>query len=239
MSRLLFRWESELSKSFQKNISPSLWTRRDSGTWVRAHESNCSEGRADIVWARFERGELPIKLKRHANLLQNRTASRLLATLRQGSSQSEEALLPRIGVTSPILRKWLRALSEAGLITTTRNGNFRAMPRSTLPSFEICAFELKLTNWQRALYQATRYKSFSHRVFVVMPANNAHAAFKHKEQFRKANIGLVAHELSGQSHVLVRPLKRPPYSGYRTIMALGMFSAIAPVKQLSSHGRNR
>ncbi|WP_213807552.1 hypothetical protein [Granulicella sp. dw_53] len=109
-------------------------------------------------------------------------------------------------------------------MTTTQDGRFRAMPRNTFPSVEICSFELKLKNWQRALYQATRYRSFSHRVFVVMPVKGAYVAYQHEEQFRKANVGLVAHEKSGQSRVLVRPKKRSPHAGYRTIMALGMFS---------------
>lgn len=226
----LFRWESQLSKSFQENANPTLWTRDGAGTWVRAEETTCSEGRADIVWARFEPGWSPSKLRRHALLLQNSTASRLLALLRQGPAQSEEDLRPRIGVTHPVLRKWLRALIEAEFVTTTRDGRFRAIPRRTFPSFEICSFELKLKNWQRALYQATRYRSFSHRVFVVMPTSSAKVAYQHHELFRRANIGLVAHEISGESRVLVRPKKRCPHSSYRMIMALGLFSQSVPLK---------
>jgi hypothetical protein len=230
MSAPLFRWESDLSKSFQENACPTLWTRHGKGTWVRAQESTCSEGRADIVWARFEQGWRPSTFRRHAQLLQNSTASRLLAALRQGPAQSEEDLLPRIGVTQPVLRKWLRALTEANFVTTTRDGRFRTIPHQVFPSVEICSFELKLKNWQRALYQATRYRSFSHRVFVVMPTRSAQVAYQHQELFHRANIGLVAHEVSGDSRVLVRPKKRAPHSSYRTIMALGMFSKSAPLK---------
>ncbi len=230
ISAPLFRWESELTKSFQENACPTLWTRHGKGTWVRAEESTCSEGRADIVWARFEQGWRPATLRPHAQLLQNSTASRLLASLRQGPAQSVEDLLPRIGVTQPVLNKWLRALTEANLVTTTRDGRFRTIPHQIFPSVEICSFELKLKNWQRALYQATRYRSFSHRVFVVMPTRSAQVAYQHQELFYRANVGLVAHEVSGDSRVLVRPKKRAPHSSYRTIMALGMFSKTTPLK---------
>jgi len=233
-----FRWESELSDSFQENASPVLWTRHNTGTWVSARESICSEGRADIVWGRFERGRSLTKFRRHAALLQNPTASRLLAILRQRSAQLEEDLIPRIGVTVPVLRKWLRALLEADFVTTTQDGRFRAIPRNAFPTVEICSFELKLKNWKRALYQATRYRSFSHRVFVVMPVNSAHVAFQNAELFRRANVGLVAHDNSGESRVLVRPQKRLPNSSYRTIMALGMFSQASPIRLRPFHGKN-
>jgi hypothetical protein len=94
-----------------------------------------------------------------------------------------------------------------------------------MPKVEICSFELKLKNWQRALYQATRYRSFSQRVFVVMPPGSAELAYRNKYLFERANIGLVSHDTSGQSRVLVRPKKRPPNATYRTIMAIGMLSA--------------
>jgi hypothetical protein len=231
-----FRWESELSESFKQNARPALWTRHNSGTWVRAVESTCSEGRADIIWGKFQPGWTPSKLQSHAALLQNTTASRLLAILRQRSAQFEKDLHGRIGVTPPVLRKWLRALVEADFVTVTRDGRFRAMPRNTLPSIEICSFELKLKNWRRALYQATRYRSFSHRVFVVMPVDSAYVAYGHKEFFSKANIGLVAHDKWGESNVLIRPKKRSPNTNYRTIMALGMLSQPSTVRLRLTRG---
>jgi len=219
-----FRWESELSQSFQEHARPSLWTRHSTGKWVLAHESTCSEGRADIVWGRFEPGQNPTRLREHSALLRNPTASRLLAALRQRAAQSEEDLLQRLGVTPPVLRKWLRALLEAGFVVETNAHRYRTISSDVLPMVEICSFELKLKDWRRALYQATRYRSFSHRVFVVMPRENADTAFRYKDSFQKANIGLMAHDKTGNSKVLIRPTKRQPYAGYRTIMALGMFS---------------
>jgi DNA-binding transcriptional ArsR family regulator len=224
MGTTSFRWESELSRSFQEHARPSLWTRRSTGKWVLAHESTCSEGRADIVWGRFEPGQSPARFREHSALLRNPTASRLLAALRQRSAQSEGDLLQRLGVTPPVLRKWLRALVEAGFVVETSAHRYRAISSHVLPVVEICAFELKLKDWRRALYQATRYRSFSHRVFVVMPSESADTAFRYQDSFRKANIGLVGHDTTGNSRVLIRPLKRQPNAGYRTIMALGMFS---------------
>jgi hypothetical protein len=224
MGTASFRWESELSQSFQEHVRPALWTRYSTGRWVLAHESTCSEGRADVVWGRFEPGRSPAQFREHSALLRNPTASRLLAALRQRAAQSEPDLLQRLGVTLPVLRKWLRALLQAGFVVETSDHRFRTISCRVFPIVEICSFELKLKDWRRALYQATRYRSFSHRVFVVMPSERANAAFMYQDSFRKANIGLVSHDTTGDSKVLIRPAKRQPYAGYRTIMALGMFS---------------
>lgn len=188
-------------------------------------ESACSEGRADLVWGRFEEGRSLTDIRRHAGILQNLTCSRILAVLYREAALPAEDLRQRIGVSRPVLQKWLRALAKAGLIEKGAGDFYSLIVPRKMPKVEICSFELKLKNWQRALYQATRYRSFSHRVFVVMPRCSAELAYRHKHLFEKANIGLVSHETSGQSRLLVRPKTRPPHATYRTIMAIGMLSA--------------
>ncbi|MGB8259661.1 MAG: helix-turn-helix domain-containing protein [Terracidiphilus sp.] len=220
-----FRWERELSESFQESARPSLWSRRKGGTWVLARESACSEGRADLVWGRFEEARSLGELRCHAGLLQNLTCSRVLAVLYREAGLRAEDLRRRVGVSRPVLQKWLHALVEAGLIERDAGDSYSLIAPRKIPKAEICSFELKLKNWQRALYQATRYRSFSQRVFVVMPPSPAELACRHKDLFKNANVGLVSHDTSGQSRILVRPKTRRPHATYRTIMAIGMLSA--------------
>ncbi len=220
-----FRWECELSESFQESVRPSLWSRRKGGTWILARESVCSEGRADLVWGRFEESGSLRELRRHASLLQNPTSSRILAVLYREVSLPAEDLLRRIGVSRPVLQKWLRALVEAELVEKNAGDFYSLIAPRKIPKVEICSFELKLKNWQRALYQATRYRSFSQRVFVVMPPCPAELAYRHKYLFERANVGLVSHDTTGKSRILVHPKIRRPHATYRTIMAIGMLSA--------------
>jgi DNA-binding transcriptional ArsR family regulator len=224
-SRAQFRWERELSKSFEQSVRPSLWTHRRGGTWTLVRESMCSEGRADLVWGRFDKSRSIRELRRHSDLLKNLTSSRILAALDREAELSEEELLERIGVSRPVLQKWLRALAKAGLIEKDAMDSYSLISDQRMPKVEICSFELKLKNWKRALYQATRYRSFSHRVFVVMPPGSAGVAYRHKHFFERANVGLVSHDTSGQSRVLVRPKTRQPHATHRAIMAIGMLSA--------------
>lgn len=221
-----FRWETELSESFHEHADPSLWSRQSLGTWVRTTESRCSEGRADIVWGRFAPKDCPTHVSPYAELLKNVTASRILAcTLRYRSALTQESLQRSIGVSLPVLKKWVRELQKYELLVETKDHRIKAGTLArALPEVEICSFELKLKNWQRALYQATRYRSFSHRVFVVMPEDAAKPAFENKDSFRKANVGLITHTRTGHSKVLIRPSKRTPNAAYRKLMALGMLS---------------
>lgn len=225
MRSLTFRWESELSESFYKSMEPALWSRQRAGTWKRVMESSCSEGRADIVWGYFAPGHCPSQYSKHAILLQNPTASRILAfTLRHRAARFESDLQRCVGVTAPVFRKWLRELLASGLIVKTKKDTIKAGLIRSIPNVEICSFELKLTNWQRALYQAIRYRTFSHRVFVVMPYDAIRMATANKQAFEKANVGLIAHDKHCGSEVLIRPQKRSPQSAQRAIMALGMLS---------------
>lgn len=61
----------------------------------------------------------------------------------------------------------------------------------------VVSFELKLTDWRRAMVQAFRYKSFSHLVYVVMPEAAAANAGLHSNEFQKYGIGLLAFSPEG------------------------------------------
>ena len=75
----------------------------------------------------------------------------------------------------------------------------------------IVSFELKLTDWRTAMIQAFRYRSFSNKVYVVMPEDTVLRAVAHSEQFDQYGIGLASFA-SGRFTVLVKAKKTEPYS---------------------------
>ena len=62
--------------------------------------------------------------------------------------------------------------------------------RQRLEQETLCAFELKLDNWKRALYQAYRYSYFSNKAVVVLPPSAVSQAVKKIDLFRDLNVGL-------------------------------------------------
>jgi hypothetical protein len=128
----------------------------------------------------------------------------------------------RSGVAIATFRHWLVELIKAGLVSDLGDGRYVLGPQFALPQIEICSFEFKLDNWKRAFYQAKRYRTFSHRVFVVMPAGMVRRVNGTLEHFRKFNVGLIAHDADGRSERILPSVKREPISRTGFIRALGM-----------------
>jgi hypothetical protein len=54
------------------------------------------------------------------------------------------------------------------------------------------AFEMKLSDWRGALVQAYRYKAFVSSVYVVIDDSRSGAALRHRDDFTRANVGLIS-----------------------------------------------
>lgn len=221
-----FRREKDLVHSFRQYLEPSLWTRPSENCWTATlQESACSEGRADWVWAQVHGDRPKPALLDAALVFQQPSHSRILAALRRNGARTEEFLLRRTGLSLPTLRRYLREIAEAGLIVDSGDRRFMLSERFELPYMEICSFEFKLANWKRALYQATRYRTFSHRAFVVLPSDSLAPALRCAGTFRRLNVGLISHDPKTGPRAVIRSRKRNPPSRHRLIMAWGMLLA--------------
>ncbi len=225
-----FTCEESLRQSFLQHAAPTLWSRMRERTHERTIlESTCSEGRADWVWAGVScdwPSGVPMECSR---LLQQPTCSRILATLKSGVVRTESILWERSGVAWESFRRWLCELRDVGLVCEPEDGRYVLGPSFSIPNIEICSFEFKLHNWKRAFYQAKRYRTFSHRVYVVMPPNVAKCVEASLEFFRTFNVGFITHDVDGRSERLLRSKKREPHSRPGFIRALGMLLGQEPL----------
>ena len=76
------------------------------------------------------------------------------------------------------------------------------------------AYEAKLSNWNRALYQAFRYKAFVNKSFVIMDHDRIKPALANLNKFSDAKVGLLSIENSGNVHIHYNPRNESPYSPY-------------------------
>ena len=132
-------------------------------------------------------------------------------------------MLARSGVARRTFRRWLLQLLEVGLVSELGQGAYVLGPQFRVPDIEICSFEFKLDDWRRAFYQAKRYRTFSHRVYVVMPPRAAmRVAVEWLAIFKQFNIGLISHNADGESVRRLPSRKQQPGSREVFIRALGM-----------------
>lgn len=221
-----FRWEEELRQSFLNRACPTLWSRSGATVQQRAFmESTCSDGRADWVWAGI-RCDWPEGVPPNVGwLLRQPACSRILATLKPRSPRRKEYLQRRSGVAAATFRRHLSDLVEQDLVSDLDDNRYILGPAFVEPQVEICSFEFKLHNWKRAFHQAKRYRTFSHRVFVVMPTQVVGRLVDHLDMFRQFNIGLIGHDSDGSSERVVGSRKREPISRNGFIQALGLLLA--------------
>jgi hypothetical protein len=73
------------------------------------------------------------------------------------------------------------------------------------------AFEMKLSNWKRAITQAYRYRAFANLAFVVIDRHFLKPALDNIEDFVKSNIGLISIDQSGFIHLHHTPEFEAPY----------------------------
>ncbi|MFO0966105.1 MAG: helix-turn-helix domain-containing protein [Gemmataceae bacterium] len=219
----VFRWEEQLRRSFQRHAEPSLWCRaKEPQHILSVNESTCSDGRADWVWANL-RSRLPVSLPgTAAALLEQPACSRILAALRFDSPLPADVLRAKSGVTRGTFVRHLDHLLDVELVRDHGLDQFSIGPAFPTPRIEICSFEFKLENWRRAFQQARRYRSFSHRVYVVMPSGAASRALQEIESFHRFNIGLISHDADGTSRRLSLSRKRQPSCPSNLIQAIGL-----------------
>jgi len=74
------------------------------------------------------------------------------------------------------------------------------------------AFEMKLSNWKRAITQAYRYRAFANLVYVVIDRHFLKPALLNIEDFVRSNIGLISIDQSGFLHIHHAPRFEVPYS---------------------------
>lgn len=73
------------------------------------------------------------------------------------------------------------------------------------------AFEMKLSNWKRALAQAFRYRAFAEVSFVVLDNKYIGRALKQIDRFQIANIGLLSVDLEGNLRIHHQPSHDAPF----------------------------
>ena len=218
--RSMFSTEDQLMAAFDSALAGSeLWLGLPGRRTFLMEEVEGIHGRVDRMMVSLPSALRPTKSR--SELLQQETCCRIVVALRARQPKSVEQLALDAGRSREIVRYWLSRMADECLVRALPAGGYVLGPKSTLPECEIWCFEGKLRDWKRALYQATRYRAFAHRSFVVMPHDCIRSAERQVDRFRLARIGLLSLDDSGRFRTITKPRSQQPRSPVMFTMAKG------------------
>ncbi len=216
----MFDTEDQLMSAFDSAIPGSeLWLGLPGRRTFLMEEVEGIHGRVDRMMVSLPSALRPAKAR--SAVLQQETCCRIIAALRARQPKSADQLASETGRSRETIRCWLALMTQEGLVRAALDGGYLLGPKSSIPECEIWCFEGKLREWRRALYQATRYRAFAHRSFVVMPEDCVRSAETSVERFRLARVGLVALNDEGRLRVITKPRSQEPRSSVMFAMARG------------------
>ncbi|USG65132.1 hypothetical protein NDK47_23910 [Brevibacillus ruminantium] len=214
--------ESILIDSFESYLSQRSSKRYP----VIIREMDCWQGRADVVAAYFNDGwTLPVGAE---NIMSRLGPAQLLAVLYPKRKQKYPDIVSLSGLSESTVRRVLKELLEIGLIQKYESESYTLHPSVVLPNVTFHAYEGKLHNWKRALYQAINYLGFAQYSSIVMPERYVKAALDNIEHFKINGIGIIS--VTNQKYkVYLKPRKNRPRK--RAFHLVGIGKTIATMNQ--------
>ncbi|MFH1010973.1 MAG: helix-turn-helix domain-containing protein [bacterium] len=151
---------------------------------------------------------------------------RVLSLLKPVAPRTKDYLVEQSGLSRQIVTRVLAHLVSQRLAKRVGDRAFRLFSESFSYPGELWAFELKLNNWKRALFQASQYKAFASRVVTVFPMEREKTLKSNLDKFDKAKVGVMIFDASDRSFkVLQRPSKIRPSSRMHYLFAFSQVVA--------------
>lgn len=119
--------------------------------------------------------------------------ARIIANLNKRTSVSAEVLKSRTGLSAGYLTKVINELCRHGIIIQTKKG-YLLSKEVNLPSSDYISIEFKLSDWRKALTQASRHKAFAKNCWVVMPENKFNLLKERSSQFSKHGVSVATYD---------------------------------------------
>ena len=185
------------------------------------------QGRADILALNknLYHSKALVKLKTVLEI-KKVNAFKILALIKTNSPRTEQYILNRSGLSLNTLKMALNQLLEYNIITQNQNNSYLLMDDLLNLDIDLWAFELKLNNWKRALFQALQFKTYASNVVTVFPMERESILRRNLDVFKRMGIGVIAFDSrSLKIHVLKRPLKIKPKSQAHHLFAISQIVA--------------
>ena len=207
----LFRYEIDLVNCFKDNFS--------------FHKNSLLIDELKIRWGNIDLVEisnhsLPFT-NEQCKILSKPSCAKIFIRLKNKRPISKEKLLIGLGISNSTFEKSLSELIKGGLVSKENNLYYRNV-NFFFPNVIINGYEAKLTDYNKALYQAIANKEFVDYSYMVFPLNVANNILsKHKDTIESNDLGLVGVSKS-TTITLIKPNKNSHIKPYIRLMNLAL-----------------
>ncbi|OPX86928.1 MAG: hypothetical protein A4E53_02690 [Pelotomaculum sp. PtaB.Bin104] len=189
-------------------------------------EVSCQQGIADFIAITGKNIQELSNNFFESNTVSLNSYSLIISLLKSRSPRTEDFLVSSSGLTRNTVRKVLKELEENETIYKNQKGTIILSPNWGLPKLELWAFELKLKDWRRALFQTLQYKAFANRVVIVVPEDKENTINKNIDVFRNLQVGVMVFNMANLSYkIMQKPRRINPSSKRHSLFALGKIAS--------------
>lgn len=187
-------------------------------------EISCQQGIPDFITISSSHN-IDLKALFGESSVSIESCSAVISLLKMKAPRTTKYISTCTGLKIESVKRILKQLENEEFVKSINSNSYVLGPKWSLPDMELWAFELKLDNWRRALFQALQYKAFANRVVVVFPESKGRILKKNIEIFNKLNIGIMTFDFETSSYnVILKPTKSSPSSKKHNLFALGQIA---------------
>lgn len=180
-------------------------------------EVTCRQGKPDFIALRNKGRHKVEPLPESTGF----TGCSILSLLKLRSPRTVQYLVERSEFSADSVKRSLSDLLFSGHIQKTETGSYILDPVSGQFCVEIWAFELKLNNPKRAVFQAQQNRAFAECSIIVVPPGQARNYRRYSETMKRWGIGLATFDpLTRWFSVTRRPRKSRAFSRQHQIYAI-------------------
>ncbi len=156
--------EEQLSATFAALVTSQVWCAHLPFFIHVVPEMAAIQGIPDFVASSSNLAHIdPVMRTRLGQALAQPAVARVAAGLTQRAVHQEESLLRWTGYSRPVVRKALSVLRELELVEEGDGPTYALSPGFPETFFDMWAFEIKVSDWRRALFQALQYPGLRQR----------------------------------------------------------------------------
>lgn len=153
-------------------------------------EFNARFGNVDIVQVIVEDSHL--MNYEQARLLANYQSAKVISYLYKKAIRTFDYLMKRTDYNDKVLANLLSKLIKTNIIEEVAPKRYVISNNFRFPLLQFISYEAKLTDWKKAILQATINKKFSSYSYVVFPLELAkRLKEKNNNYFKNQNVGLI------------------------------------------------